>query len=338
MVAAVRRIHRRHGIDMVSCQQLAAVLKGVTLHHIKEHGPDSILPNRKEPINPSLARALSTTPAGTMLGSKRLDWKTPLFLCLRTMFAVSMSTGFRKAEVALPNGEPFDDRRLRRSSVWWRVNGAVHADPSMALLLSMVPGRDYALIRPPRCTNDPDGSKFGTHPIHLVFGTADPLNAAANLRELEVAFPMHGARRSTHALFFTDATSYAPMTHSTVDTYLTHLLLVHMSAAEAEQYSFHSFRIGFATALLAAGCSHEKIQALARWRSEESILIYGRMDPEEYTKWISAALLQETSTITGRRLPFAIDADQIVATFAAAESCFTAADRTLSAPAADTSP
>ena len=62
------------------------------------------------------------------------------------------------------------------------------------------------------------------------------------------------------------------------------------------------------------------------------------MNPEEYTKWISAALLQETSTITGRRLPFAIDADQIVATFAAAESCFTAADRTISATAADTSP
>ena len=62
------------------------------------------------------------------------------------------------------------------------------------------------------------------------------------------------------------------------------------------------------------------------------------MDPEEYTRCISAALLQEMSTITGRRLPFAINADQTVATFAAAESYFTAADITISAPAADTSP
>jgi hypothetical protein len=35
------------------------------------------------------------------------------------------------------------------------------------------------------------------------------------------------------------------------------LLLVHVSSEEADTYSFHSFRIGFATSLLAAGCSYD---------------------------------------------------------------------------------
>jgi hypothetical protein len=70
MVAAVRRIHRRHNIDMVSCTHLSAVLKGITLHHIQEHGPESIFPNRKQPISPSLTRKIIGTPAGTVLGSR----------------------------------------------------------------------------------------------------------------------------------------------------------------------------------------------------------------------------------------------------------------------------
>jgi hypothetical protein len=326
MVAAVRRIHRRHNVDMVSCAHISAVLKGITIHHIQEHGPESILPNRKEPITPTLTRKILSTPPGTTLGSKKLNWSSPLFLCLGTMIALSMSTGFRKAEVALPNGTPFDDRRLRRCSVLWRIDGVVYADPSAELLLQMVPGRDIAIIRPPRSKADPDGTKFGTNPIYLALDVADQANAASWLRRLEIAFPCHGTNRRSSPLFFSDACGNDPITHSTVDTYLRHFLLLHVSSEEAESYSFHSFRIGFATSLLAAGCSYDTIQALARWRSPQSLLIYARMDPLVYTSWITKALQQDPRTITGRRLPFAIDPDNLVAACAAAENLFTAAD------------
>ena len=43
MVAGVRRIHRRKNIQMVNCQQLSAVMVGITKAHIAEHGYDSIL-------------------------------------------------------------------------------------------------------------------------------------------------------------------------------------------------------------------------------------------------------------------------------------------------------
>jgi hypothetical protein len=326
MVAAVRRIHRRHNIDMVSCTHLSAVLKGITLHHIQEHGPESILPNRKQPISPSLTRKIIGTPAGTVLGSKKLDWSSPSFLCLAAMFALGMSTGFRKAEVALPSGMRFDDRRLRRSSVVWRIDGVYLADPSAAQLQAMVPGRDLALVRPPRSKADPDGTKFGTTPIYLALDESDPANAAAWLRRLELAFPCHGARRRACPLFFTDSKAVEPMSHSTVDHYLRLLLLVHVPAEEAATYSFHSFRIGFATSLLAAGCSYDMIQALARWRSPQSLLIYARMDPLVYTGWITQALQQDPCTITGKRLPFPIDSDGLVAACAAAEGLFSKAD------------
>jgi hypothetical protein len=107
--------------------------------------------------------------------------------------------------------------------------------------------------------------------------------------------------------------------------YLHHFLRFHLAEEEAVRYSFHSFRIGFATSLLAAGCSYDTIKALARWSSDESILIYARMDPEVHTGWVKKALKQETASITGLRLPFAIDNDDVAATFNKAVAFFASA-------------
>ena len=112
---------------------------------------------------------------------------------------------------------------------------------------------------------------------------------------------MHGARRAAVALFFTDA-KLATMHHSTVDTYLGHFLKRHLGAA-AGNYSFHSFRIGFACALLAAGCDVYTIQALARWRSPESIRIYARMNPDVYAGWVAKSLQQRASSTSTANLP-----------------------------------
>jgi hypothetical protein len=60
---------------------------------------------------------------------------------------------------------------------------------------------------------------------------------------------------------------------------LNYLLQVNFGEAKAALYSFHSFRIGFARSLLAEGCPPATIQALARWRSAESLAIYARTNP-----------------------------------------------------------
>jgi hypothetical protein len=50
------------------------------------------------------------------------------------------------------------------------------------------------------------------------------------------------------------------------------------------------------------------------------------MDPEVYTSWVKKALHQDTASITGLRLPFAIDNDDIVAALNNAETNFTSAE------------
>jgi hypothetical protein len=97
-----------------------------------------------------------------------------------------------------------------------------------------------------------------------------------------------------------------------------------MPEAEACKYSFHSFRVGFACALLAAGCPPATIQALARWSSAESLAVYARLNPSDYAGWVSKAMLQRTNSVTTRRLPPVpiIDDFEIVASFATAERTF----------------
>jgi hypothetical protein len=324
MVDGVRRCHRRAGIFMVSTKQLTMIMNGITAAHVAEHGSESLLPQRKDPIGPDLARQLLSTPKGTVLGSKRLNWDDALFLNLGAMFALGVSTGFRKAEVALPSGSTFDDRRLRRCSVLWEIDGAVHADPAPELLQGLVRGRDKAVIRPPRSKADQFGIVWGAHPIWIVFDDSDVANAAWWLQRIELAFPVRAAARLRTALFFTEARAFTPMTHSTVDTYLGHLLRVNVPADKVASYSFHSFRIGFACALLAANCPYDIIQALARWRSDRSVAIYARLNPSDYAAWVAKALQQKTTSTTAARLPV-IDAHDAVATFQAAGAHFRAA-------------
>ena len=321
MVDGVRRVHRRAGIFMVSTKQLTMVLNGITAAHVAEHGSESLLPNRKNPIGPALTRRILATPAGTTLGARTLDWSDTLFLNLGAMFALAQSTGFRKAEVALPNDTPFDDRRLRRCSILWQIDGIIYADPTPDQLRALVRGRDKVLVKPPRSKADQHGVIWGAHPIWAAFDDSDVANAAWWLQRLELAFPLRGAQRVHAPLFFTDGRSFAPMTHSTVDTYLGHLLRATVPSDQVASYSFHSFRIGFASALLAANCPYDMIQALARWRSDKSVAIYARLNPEDYAGWVAKALQQDTTSTTTARLP-TIDAHDAVATFPNARGHF----------------
>ena len=128
------------------------------------------------------------------------------------MVALSAGTGFRKAEVALPNGEEMDDRRLRRASLLWEIDGTIHVSPSPAQLRSLVRGRDKAIIRPPRSKADQHGVIWGAHPIWQLFDDTDAANAAWRLQQLELAFPLAGAARESTPLFFSNS-AFKPLLH-----------------------------------------------------------------------------------------------------------------------------
>ena len=313
MVAAVRRVHRRRGLTMVPATQLSATMNSLHRRYVAEHGYDSLVPARKEPIDSHLTRVLLSTPTGTRLGGSVLDWETPLFLCIGGACALASSTGFRKSEVATPSGAAFDNARLCRSNVQWEIDGAIFSDPSPEQLKTLVPHRDKAIIKPPPSKADQFALVFGAHPIYQPFDPSDSSNAARWLHRIELAFPLRGLDRARAPLFFTDR-RLTPLTHSALDTYLGHLLRIHLPPAKAATHSFHSFRIGFACALLAAGCPPTTIQALARWRSPQSLAIYARINPADYTRWITAASNQHATSTSTRNLPV-LDADSLYATF-----------------------
>jgi len=101
---------------------------------------------------------------------------------------------------------------------------------------------------------------------------------------------------------------------SSVDYHLEHLLRANVPEERIKAYSFHSSRIGFACALLAASCPYDMIQAPARWRSDRSVAIYARLNPSEYSGCVMKAMQQTTTPRKVARMPV-IDAHDAIATF-----------------------
>ena len=79
--------------------------------------------------------------------------------------------------------------------------------------------------------------------------------------------------------------------HSALDAVFLFLLRVacNLSEEEAKKFSVHSFRIYLATALYAAGCPNDRIQAILRWKSVEALLIYARLNDAERSTWVAKA-------------------------------------------------
>jgi hypothetical protein len=111
-------------------------------------------------------------------------------------------------------------------------------------------------------------SHFGHNPIYLLFDPSGSANAASWLLRLALLFPRSRLQYQNTPLFFVEAV-FAPLRHAPADTYLHHLPCAIISDAEASTYPLHSFRIGFACALLVAGALCGTIQALAWWNSAE---------------------------------------------------------------------
>ena len=232
------------------------------------------------------------------------------------LFTVAGSTGFRKAEVCVPSGDVFTNMHLSRNHLWWRIRGLDVQFPSVAQLRALQRG-DYALIRPPPSKTDPFGTTFGNQFIYLPFVplSVDPVNAAAALRNMELAFQVSHDLRRTVPLFASDPVTFQPLTHSMVDTVLDRFFCLVLPAGRASCYSFHSFRIGLACAMLAAGESSEVIQAHCRWRTDQSIIIYARPNAEQFARRVSTACTQRASSVVvaNRLNDLPLDADANVA-------------------------
>jgi hypothetical protein len=161
---------------------------------------------------------------------------------------------------------------LTRDNISYIISGTTVVDPNRDQLMQMRPG-DVILIQPPRSKTD----QFGE--IHCPFPSSVPFNhkpdsAGYLLWRQELDNPCTGAARLTQPLF-ADA-SGAPYTHAVMDTLLHHMLVHCFGAGATARHSWHSMRIGLATALKAANVADDIIQMICRWMNPESLRAYAR--------------------------------------------------------------
>ena len=92
-------------------------------------------------------------------------------------------------------------------------------------------------------------------------------------------------------------------THAQLDSALQLLLVEGAGVLEGDlhNYSVHSFRIFAACALLAAGCPRWLIKRMLRWRGDDSLEIYARVNDSEWADWTQKMVnVAVDSTIASR--------------------------------------
>jgi hypothetical protein len=299
VIRAVVRIHKTLGYEMPDTSQIGMVVKALQNRYVDIHGPEILQPNRKEPMGFSLFAALMAlfTTVGVVLAGHCVE-RSDFWLSLRVMAAVLYQTGLRKGEATSQTAH-LHMKDMSRASLTWLIDGEPVADPSAVQLQGMVSKRDYAVLLPPPSKCDTRGIVWGNQLIYLHYDTSHELSAAVQLRQLELSIPLHGAERRKEPLFY--GTGGRPLSGSLADRILV-AALKHLCPRDYRRYSWHSFRIQLACALLAAGATNAEIMHICRWQDEESLKTYARMEPGQYTALLESAFGKDFDQLTARHL------------------------------------
>jgi hypothetical protein len=300
VLLGVRRVHRRLGYELVPFRQVTSVLKTMMHDYCTEHGPESLLPQRKSPFMHWMVLellAICRLP-GSKIGVRSVDPGSRFWVCLVALIALMAQSGFRKAEVTARGA--FTKKNMSRASLYWIIDGVVVRSPTESQLRNLRPG-DYAAITPPPAKADQFGAVYGGLPVYLPFSHATALCAARELQQLELSWPVSGPERRATPLFAGDDSK--AFTASTLDTVLRNMLCTMMTTKEAHAFSWHSFRIFLACSLLSAGASGSQIQALCRWQSDRSLRVYARLACTDYAALLQRANGQDIGQINTARLP-----------------------------------
>ena len=326
VLRGIRRVHtKRLGIETVPLTLAVRVVEGLLREYAHRHGPEALIPARKEPFSTAIIKRLLhliATAEGARVGHRVVRCGTLPWRSLATLIHFMAQCGFRKAEVALAAGDEFGLMHLSLASVVWRIAAASPdgpdgkhtfiACPTPEQFALLAPG-DYAAVRPPPSKADQLGIHWAADPIYLPYDAHEPINAARELAALEQLRGVAADARR-HSPLFTDGTGKA-FTHGALDALLHGLLRLWMSAEEAARYSWHSFRSFLACALLAAGKDAATIQCLLRWKTAEALSLYARINPSTYGGHIADAMGADVESVRAtwsHRVPV-YDADARVA-------------------------
>ena len=294
----VRRIHlkRYHLPHFVPLTLAVQVCDGLCKQYIVDHGPDALTPQRKEPLTNEIVRKiLGLFRTGVVFGGRTVDMSHPGWASLAAMFATLAQTGFRKAEVCLAAGAAWTKAHISLANVSWLIGGVIVIFPTLEQLRNLKKG-DYCLLRPPPSKADPLGLHWGASTIYLRFDPDELICAAKFIAWMEIARAVPAAQRADVPLFVNF--SYGPWRAVPLtDMFKEVLLAAEVPQEHLRRYSMHSWRIYLACALLAAGASNGTIQAMLRWRSDEALKIYARINDVEYADQLAKASQANISSV-----------------------------------------
>ena len=271
--------------------------------YIEMHGYDSLIPSRKHGICSELQQQVIALDDGAWTPTFRLSW--------RAFLATLGQTGLRKGD-ATTTGSVHTS--LTRANLQWCIAGRILNDPTAEQLRSLAKG-DAAILKCAPAKNDAFAKHFGPTPMWLPFIGDDPLCAARRLAELELHAPVHGTTRAQVALFV-EGPDLTPLTPAKAQRVFEGLLR-RLGPGHTDRYSLHSYRSALlASQLMAAGADLPTVQAMLRWKSPESAMIYMRINPDKYMEWLAKARSASVTSWQTAHLP-RLDNDDAVAAFAA---------------------
>ena len=268
-VLAIIRIFKGWKLILPPAKVVKGELHGLLRSFVNMYGESVLMPSRREPMKIPMLKALVRLQR-TALGGRIYDPASSLGIAFRAALAIGWRTGHRLAEfVAHPSGELC---YLLRNHVSYVLSGVQVHDPTPAQLRAAKPG-DVILIQPPRSKTDQFGEIHCPFPSTLPIN-ADPDSAGAMIIAIELARPCRGSARETTPLLADD--HGRPFTHSVMDLLLKQAITFLYGAKVAAVHSWHSMRIGLATALKAAKVDDGVIQMICRWTNPESLRAYAR--------------------------------------------------------------
>ena len=295
-VLAIIRIFRGWKLVLPPAKVVKGELHGLLRAFVNAYGVAALMPERREPFTFAMIGKMQSV--GDMrLGSRNYRQQSAIGRAFRGILAVGWRTGHRLAEfVAHPSGEL---TYLTRGSVSYVMSGVTVTDPTAAQLAQLVPG-DVILIQPPRSKTDQFGEIHCPFPSSVPY-TANPLSAGNVLAQQDAEHPCRGSAREDTPLFADE--NGQPFTHSVMDTLLHHVLVVLFGAKVAACYSWHSMRVGLATALKAAKVDDAIIQMICRWMNPESLRAYARHGQSLHINCVDKAEKAIIDTVQAANVP-----------------------------------
>ena len=134
------------------------------------------------------------------------------------------------------------------------------------------------------------------------------MSVAVALRDMELTYPCPTEARASYPLVFDPSVRGGEVPSAVSRAWLDHklraILASIMDPADAEERSWHSWRVTLACSLRAArdskhpdGRSLDLVKVFGRWRSDAAVELYGRLDADAYAGHVSASLAADAASI-----------------------------------------